>query len=109
MELAVDAISAVCLLIGAGFAVVGGIGIVRLPDLFTRMHGAGITDTMGAGLILTGLMFQAGLSLVTLKLAIILIYLLITSPTATHALAKSALTHGLMPLLSEGEDDRSSR
>ncbi len=102
MELAVDVISAVCLLVGAGFAVVGGIGIVRLPDLFTRMHGAGITDTMGAGLILIGLMFHAGLSLVTVKLAIILVYLMITSPTATHALAKAAITAGIKPWRADG-------
>ena len=109
MELVLDAVSAVCLIVGSGFAVVGGIGIVRLPDFFSRIHGAGITDTMGAGLILFGLMIQAGLSLVTVKLVLILFFLLLTSPTSTHALAKSALTHGLKPLLGEQEEEPSSR
>ena len=62
------------------------------------MHGGAITDTLGAGLILTGLMLQSGGSLVTLKLLLILVLLLISSPTSTHALSKSAVSHGLRPL-----------
>ncbi len=100
MEILVDSLSTLCLMIGSAFAVIGGIGVIRLPDVFTRMHGAGITDTLGAGLILTGLMFQGGWSLVTVKLVMILGFLLITSPTATHALAKAALHHGVEPQLS---------
>lgn len=89
------------LLIGAGsfFVVVGATGIVRMPDIFTRMHAAGILDTVGAGLMLTGLMFAAGLSLVSVKLLIILATILFTSPVATHALAQAALHAGLEPLL----------
>jgi multicomponent Na+:H+ antiporter subunit G len=107
VDQALDLLSAVCLLAGSLLAVVGGLGLIRLPDFFTRMHGAGITDTLGAGLILLGLMFQAGLSLVTVKLIMILAFLYLTSPTATHALAQSALTHGLKPLLHKGEDESS--
>jgi multicomponent Na+:H+ antiporter subunit G len=88
-----------CLIAGSAFSVVGGVGLVRLPDFYTRMHGGGITDTMGAGLILLGLMLQAGFGLVTVKLATILVLLWITSPTSAHALAKSARTHGIEPLL----------
>jgi multicomponent Na+:H+ antiporter subunit G len=104
VETATDVVSWVLLVAGSLFAVVGGIGLLRLPDLFARMHGAGMTDTMGAGLILTGLMFQAGLSLVALKLVLILLFLLLTSPTSAHALAKSALAHGQKPQLAEEED-----
>ena len=104
MEAATDVVSWVLMVAGSLFAVVGGIGLLRLPDLFARMHGAGMTDTMGAGLILTGLMFQAGLSLVALKLVLILLFLLLTSPTSAHALAKSALAHGQQPMLAERED-----
>lgn len=107
MELFLDVVSVSCLLVGSIFAVIGGIGINRLPDFFARMHGAGITDTMGAGLILIGLMFQAGLSLVTVKLLMILFFLFVTSPTSTHALAKSALAHGLEPKLGNGEEEPS--
>ena len=102
MEFLLDLLSWLFLLGGAFFMVVGGIGVLRLPDVFTRMHAAGMTDTMGAGLILTGLMFQGGLSLVTVRLLLILIFLWFTSPVATHALARAALLGKLRPLLGEG-------
>ena len=92
-------ISAGLLVGGSGFAIVGGIGICRLPEFFSRMHGAGITDTMGAGMILLGLMIQAGVSLVTFKLITILFFMLVASPSACHALAHSAIAHGLKPEL----------
>ncbi len=98
MTTVVELTSWACLLTGALFALTGGIGLLRLPDLFTRLHAAGMTDTLGAGLILLGLMFQAGFSLVTIKLLLILGFLLVTSPTSTHALAKAALHGKLKPL-----------
>jgi multicomponent Na+:H+ antiporter subunit G len=103
MESVRDALSLVLIVAGSCFSVVGGIGLLRLPDLYARMHGAGITDTLGAGLILIGLMFQGGGPLVTIKLVMILGFLWITSPTSTHALAKSALAHGVKPKLAEEE------
>jgi multicomponent Na+:H+ antiporter subunit G len=108
VETVVDVISLVLLLAGSFFAVVGGIGLIRLPCFFARFHGAGITDTLGAGLILTGLMFQGGLSLVTVKLAMVLFFLLVTSPTSTHALAKAALHQDVKPRLANEEDPSSS-
>ncbi len=98
MTTIVELTSWACLLLGALFALTGGIGLLRLPDLFTRLHAAGMTDTLGAGLILLGLMLQAGLGLVTIKLMLILGFLLVTSPTSTHALAKAALHGKLKPL-----------
>lgn len=92
-------VSAVLLISGSVFSIIGGVGICRLPDFFSRMHGAGITDTLGAGLILAGLMVQAGVSLVTFKLLVILFFLLVTSPSSCHALARSALAQGLKPEL----------
>jgi len=85
--------------IGAFFYVVGAIGIYRMPDVFTRMHAAGISDTAGAGLLIVGMMCLAGFSLVAVKLAIILGVILFTSPIATHALAQAALHAGLEPIL----------
>ncbi|MGF1639529.1 MAG: monovalent cation/H(+) antiporter subunit G [Rhodospirillales bacterium] len=87
------------LAIGAGvlFLLVGGIGIIRLPDFYTRCHAAGVTDTGATSLIILGLMLQAGLSMVTVKLALILLFLLFTSPTATHAVAHAAFTGGVRP------------
>jgi len=100
------------LFIGAGSILVltGGIGLLRLPDFYTRIHAAGITDTMGAWLILVGLMFVAGWTLITAKLVMLLLFLAITSPLSSHALAKAAFMRGLEPMLGrdlvqEGDDD----
>lgn len=105
VDRAFDIVSWVCLLTGSSFAVVGGVGLLRLPDFYTRIHGGGITDTMGAGLVLTGLMFQAGDGLVAFKLVMILFFLLLTSPTSAHALSKSALAHGVRPLVAEATEE----
>ena len=93
---------------GSVFVLIGGIGLPRLPDFYTRIHAAGITDTMGAWLILIGLMFSAGWTLVTMKLFMLLFFLAATSPLASHALAKAAFMRGLEPMLGRGleiEDD----
>lgn len=87
------------LISGAAFSIIGGIGLVRLPEFYSRMHGGGITDTMGAGLVLVGLILLAGPTLVAFKLFVILFFLTITSPSSCHALAKSALSKGLQPEL----------
>ena len=94
--------------IGAGalLCVIGGIGMLRLPDLYTRVHAASVADTGGMLLIFIGLMIQAGLGLVTLKLALIVMFLLITSPTATHALARAARQDGVDPVIDDDDDDR---
>jgi multicomponent Na+:H+ antiporter subunit G len=99
MMLTINILTWVFLLSGSFFAVVGGIGIVRLPEFFSRLHGGGITDTLGAGLIIVGLLFQGELSLATVKLLMILFFLMVTSPTSCHALARSAMTQGFKPVL----------
>jgi len=102
-----DALSWILLVGGSIFAVIGGIGLVRMPDFFTRAHAGGITDTMGAGMILAGLMLQSGLTLVTWKLLLIGVLIFITSPTSVHALAKSAMAHGVQPLLGvDGKEEQ---
>lgn len=88
-------------LLGALFTVVGGFGVVRFPDLFTRMHAAGITETLGVLLVVAGLILLAGLTVATVKLLLILLFLWFSSPTATHALAKAALRGGVKPQLAE--------
>ena len=99
-----DVVSSALLLGGGFFTLVGGIGVLRLPDVYSRMHGAGVTDTLGAGLVLTGLMLQADSFLVVFKLVSVLFFLWVTSPTATHALARSALANGVEPELDDGEE-----
>ncbi len=75
---------------GSFFVLTGVLGILRMPDIFTRLHAASLTDSLGLELILIGLMFHSGWSLATLKLLLIAIFILFTSPTATHALANAA-------------------
>lgn len=101
MNILVDAASWIFLVAGGFFCVVGALGLIRMPDFFTRIHAAGVIDTLGAGLILLGLALQAGFTLVTAKLAVIGLLLFFTSPTATHALAKAGFARGIRPLLSE--------
>ncbi len=95
MDVAIDAASWLLLVLGAAFCVIGGIGMLRMPDVYTRSHAASLTDTLGAGLILLGLGLQAGPTLVAVKLIMIFGLLHVTSPTATHALLKSAYAHGV--------------
>jgi multicomponent Na+:H+ antiporter subunit G len=108
MGVAVDIASWILLAGGAAFLFIAGIGILRLPDVYSRMHAAGIGDTLGAALIVGGLMVQSGFTLVTVKLLFILLFLFFTSPTATHALAKAALAGRVKPLLAkEGKQSKS--
>jgi multicomponent Na+:H+ antiporter subunit G len=101
-----DFISWACLLAGGAFAVIGALGLVRMPSLFTRMHAASVTDTLGAGLILLGLAVQAGFTLVTVKLAILALLIVFTTPVATHALAKAAMARGVDPLQTQGDPSK---
>ncbi len=97
METALDILSWVLLLGGGAFVIIGGVGLLRLPDFYTRLHAAGMTDTLGAGLIILGMMVEGGLSLVTVKLVLLGVLIFLTSPTATHAIANAAFTAGLEP------------
>jgi len=106
---AVDLASWVLIVAGSAFAVIGAFGLLRMPDFYTRMHAASVTDTLGAALLLTGMMLQAGFSLVAVKLAIIGMLVFFTSPTATHALARAALERGVAPVLARPEGDPSKR
>lgn len=92
-----DLLSWILLLAGSFFCLTGVIGLLRLPDFFTRVHGAGILDSLGCALILLGLAVQSGLSLTTVKLVLVLILLWVTGPTAVHALARAALRGGVDP------------
>ena len=105
MGVLLDIASWVLLVAGGFFVVVGGIGLLRMPDLFTRMHAAGIADTMGTGMILIGLLFQSDDWVVMAKLLLILYFIIFANPTSTHAVARSALDNDIRPLLPEEEAD----
>ena len=86
-------------LVGSVVVVIGLIGVYRMPDFYTRLHAASIVDTMGAMFIILGLVIYAGINLISVKLILILLFILITTPAAAHALAKSALHGKLEPML----------
>lgn len=102
----VSALSWLLVLTGCVFIVSGGIGLIRMPDLYTRLHAASVTDTGGAIFVMLGLFLQALFVfdswLIAVKVLIVLFFTLITSPTASHALAKTALLSGHVPLDADG-------
>jgi len=88
-------------LLGALLTVVGAAGVLRFPDVYTRIHAASITDTGGATLLLLGLGLMSGLQFATLKLVIVWAFIMLTSPAAAHALANAAYASGLTPWIGE--------
>ena len=109
MNLVVDVASWLFLAVGGFFFLVGAIGLIRMPDFYTRMHAASIAETLGAGPILLGLMLQAGFTLVTAKLALMGLLIAFASPTASHALGRAALLRGLKPWLAPDAEDAPSK
>jgi len=96
-EILLDIVSWLLLCAGSAFVLIGGIGALRLPEFYTRLHAASLTDSMATILIFSGIILQAGLSLAALKLAAIMLFLLLTGPTASYALANAALQSGMRP------------
>ncbi len=105
MDAALDILSWVCLVSGGIFYVIGAVGLIRMPDVFTRMHAVSVSDTLGVVLMITGMALQSGLTLVTVKLGIILLVLMVTGPVASHALARAALHDGRKPLLTNAKGE----
>lgn len=105
MDMIVEILSWIFILSGSFFAIVGAIGVLRLPDFWTRLHGMSITDSAGVILLILGMCMQAGLTLITVKLLIILAFLFITGPTSSHAVANAALVSGLKPRSDVDPDD----
>jgi multicomponent Na+:H+ antiporter subunit G len=107
MSAALQVASWALILVGGGFCLVGAVGLLRMPDFYTRVHAASVTDNVGSFAILLGLALQAGLTLVTVKLLFIAALIFFTSPAATHALVKAALERGVQRL--GGEEAPSGR
>ncbi len=108
MQLLIDILSWITILGGSFFVITGGVGILRLPDFFTRLHAVSMSDTLGIGLIVLGLVLQAGFTQTSAKLIMIFLFMLFTGPAATHALAKAALHGKLKPLASQKMDQEES-
>jgi len=90
---------------GGAFCVIGALGLVRLHSFFPRTHAASVIDSAGAGLLLAGMLLQAGWTLVAVKLLVIGLVIFFASPTATHALANAARERGVAydEMTEEGE------
>ena len=108
MTLILELLSGLCLLLGGALCITGGVGLLRMPDFFSRVHAAGVTETLAAPLLLIGLMLQMELSLDTVKVIMILFLVLATNPTATHAMAKATLHGGRQPMVFD-EDESTGR
>jgi multicomponent Na+:H+ antiporter subunit G len=106
VSFALDIASWALIVAGGAFCLVGAIGILRMPDFYTRVHAASVTDVVGSFAILLGLALQAGASLVTVKLVFIALLVFFTSPAATHALVKAALERGVEPMGGEAPSKR---
>ena len=98
LDIVVATLSWASIVAGSVFLAIGAIGIIRFPDFWSRLHASAIVDSAGTGLLLFGMALQAGLTFVTVKLILIGIFLLITGPTATHAVANAAFVSGSRPL-----------
>jgi len=109
MDIFLDISSGLCLLLGSFLCLSGGVGIIRFPDYYTRIHAVGVTDTLAAGMILVGLMLQNPDMIVMIKLMMILLMTLFINPTASHAIAKAAMDSGLMPLLEKKETGKKEK
>ena len=94
LVLLLDIVSWLLLTAGGIFVFIGGLGALRMPDLYTRMHAASVTDSIAPVLIVSGLILQSGLTLASVKLLAVLTFLLLTGPTASNALASAALLAG---------------
>lgn len=93
------------LAVGCFFIVVASVGVVRFPDFYSRMHPAGKTDTVGQAMVLLGLVIYEGFSLVSVKLLLIIAFIFVANPTATHAVAKAAYIAGVKPW-GKGDGDK---
>ena len=86
-------------LMGSGciFVLIGALGVLNLPEFWSRLHAASVVESAGMILLIAGLCIHSGLSLITVKLILLIIFLFLTGPTATHAVASAALVSGMKP------------
>ncbi len=105
----IDGLTWFFVIVGVIALLTGGIGVLRLPDVYTRMHAASVTDTLGAGIFLLAMMLQSPDWLVVTKLVLIGVFIYFTSPTSSFALAHAALTSGVKPVLAEDGDRRGTK
>ena len=108
MVLLIEILSGLCIAVGVVALLTGSLGLIRLPDLYSRTHAVGMMDTAGVGFIILGLIIHEGFTLISVKLALVGIFLFFTSPIATHAVSQVAYRSGVKPV-TEGSDDKEGR
>jgi multicomponent Na+:H+ antiporter subunit G len=101
LPMAIDIVSYFFILGGVFFMFSGALGVMRMPEFFTRLHPASLNDSLGAPMVLIGVAIQNGMTLFSWKIILLVLFTFITGPTATHALAKAALFYGLKPLIKD--------
>lgn len=107
MSYVVEVLSWFCFIMGGFLCISGGVGMLRLPDFFSRVHASSVTESLATPLLLLGVALQTGWSLDTAKLLVVAGFVLMTNPTATHAMVKSALHDGQTPLeFKEGDSEK---
>ncbi|MCL0051093.1 monovalent cation/H(+) antiporter subunit G [Thermodesulfovibrionales bacterium] len=94
---AIDIIAIIFISLGVFVLIVGTIGLLRLPDFYTRMHAIGKCDTLGLAMVLVGLALYEGLTLLSAKLLLIAVFLFIANATATHAITRAAIKASMVP------------
>ena len=98
LDISIEIISIISFIVGVFFIFTGSIGLIRLPDVFSRIHAAGMIDTAGASFIILGMILQSGFSLITAKLVFIGIFIFFTSPITGHVTANLARKKGVNPV-----------
>lgn len=101
-----DVVAAFLVVAGLLFLGVGGVGFLRFPDFYSRLHPAGKADTFGATLVLLGLVVHEGPSLLSVKILLVQVFILLANPAASHVIGRAAHRSGLVPWVGTGEDRR---
>lgn len=99
----IDWVSDICLLLGGILTLTGAVGLLRLPDFFTRLHAASVTETLAAMLLIIGIMLDTGWTLDSAKLLLLILIMIIANPTITHALCRAAANGGTTPQMESGD------
>ena len=102
-------LTVVLVILGITFILVGSVGILRLPDFFTRTHAVSKSDTLGVIFVISGLVIYEGFTLSSLKLILIILFIALANPIGSHALAKAAIKKGLKPKLQEDIEEEKAQ
>lgn len=102
-------VSIIFISLGIFFMLVGSVGVIRLPDFFSRTHAISKSDTLGVMFVIGGLIIYEGFTITSLKLALIVLFIMLANPIGTHALARSAIEKGIKPFLHEDPDGKEDK